>query len=370
MLCDFQSKKVKIVSMDHLMRPERPNRGPRGPRNSSDILQDMDPLDILKHRSHVRQQHCITNSTCLGDPSAPPGGPPWKWPRPEPDPIPPNWSGSLREYISLDLQIVQASAWNNDFPGEVRVQLDYTRLLTFYDPAFESLVEARRGVDRSNHRLTNISREDFDYAMTSLRQDLVRPVEEKGSGVDWGSFTRVITDRYAERIELLRTTLNTTDFSKENATSVASRARRDVFIMLSPYILYGVLPDISNSTDSAWVEPITTKCYTTLTSSVDESTLLRSEVTIRNAIEGVLKRICTSLTDIWVDAMSVESATIERATELLGLWRSKVDELVEWLDWPMVRHESNPFCLILRVLNSGIDVALPVLMMYVFDMLP
>lgn len=332
MLCDFRGKKVKVVSMARLMsfdeEPEEPPRPPSEPHLS-------DSVDILGYRQLLRQGLNDTSEINIVNAVPPmPGLPPG--PYPPPQPVPRRWSGSIRDFTSVVMEAVQAGGWNNRYPGEVRIKLDYTRLLSFYDPAFESLVEARRGVDRSEHRLGNISHHDLQSATSMFREDLRRSAEERGSGVDWGSFTRIVVDRYGERLEYLKNALNSSDFSHENVTDVTSRVRQSVFVMLTPYMLYGILPD-GTAGDRTWVKPIATQCAATLTSGIDKTTLRRSEITIYNAIEGVLTKICTVLADIWVDAMAVESATKEEAIVLVKIWKREVDELVRWLDWPGVR---------------------------------
>jgi hypothetical protein len=58
---------------------------------------------------------------------------------------PPGWRGSLPGYTRTRFEAHVVGSWHDLAPGETRVQLDYTGLITFYDPTLSSLVEARQG---------------------------------------------------------------------------------------------------------------------------------------------------------------------------------------------------------------------------------
>jgi hypothetical protein len=221
------------------------------------------------------------------------------------------------------------------------------------------LVESRReltnnGKGRAHHRLLNISSEDYGRAMQELGADLSRG-EEKPSGFDWSTITRTIIDRYADRLRALQLALNpieASDPSKrlpQNSTAIALAVRKHLMIMLMPYLLYGAVPSVPSSTlssniqntrNTSWVEPIRHYCATTLTSYISFESLTRSERMIKVATDGVLNRICSTITDMWVDAFPVTSEAISplRALELSELvkgWRDQLDGLMKWLDWPM-----------------------------------
>jgi hypothetical protein len=130
----------------------------------------------------------------------------------QPEP-PPGWHGSLRGNVDVLFGAHVAGSWHDHAPGETRVHVDYTALVTFYDPTLSSLIEARQGKNKLHHRLEGISPEDVERVHAELRSVPARK-QGIGSGVDWGSITHTITERYADRLEYLSILLSpTTKFS-------------------------------------------------------------------------------------------------------------------------------------------------------------
>ncbi|KIM28436.1 hypothetical protein M408DRAFT_329495 [Serendipita vermifera MAFF 305830] len=317
MLCDF-NKKIKLISSIHIMAPT-----PKFPN-----IRDIRP-DILRQRQKIRMSE--PSDGLKDDP---------QWPsllRP-PQPLPPNWVGPLRDYQSMSIESIHAAWWNNFYPGEVRARIDYTRLVSFYDPVYTSLLAAREGIPRNRHRLFNISTDDLQLAISHLHSDFIRK-DDRTSGIDWSALTRAVTDRYADRLYSMKTALAVSNVQKSNATVVATTIRRQVMVMLTPYLLYGALPDSSSSMqdtqNTSWVEPMVFYCQTSLTSGIVAESLTRSEQLIKRSIEGVLHRICKLLGAMWVDAFAITMASEERATELIEIWRDELEILMQWLDWPM-----------------------------------
>jgi hypothetical protein len=326
MLCDF-TRKVKLVSTLHIMSYTRPWHPHKFSLYSNTFLE----------RQYIRFARSLSittdsNST-LDDRPKPPPGPPGRRPPPE-QPLPPNWSGPIRSGDSADIEGILAAAWNSFQPGEARVKLDYSRLVSFYDPIFTSLIDARAGLGRHHHRLTNLSHTDYLVAMAQLRDDLNREAP-KSSVIDWGTLTRSVTDRYGDRLYLLNKTLASQPSDEINATSIASSVRNQIMVMLMPSMIYGVVPDSDDGFETAWVEPIKDHCATWLTKLIRVETLSRSERMIKTAMEGVLSRICSAIANIWKDALSVTSVSEDRTVELLVIWRNELNGLMSWLDWPM-----------------------------------
>ena len=71
-----------------------------------------------------------------------------------------------------------------------------------YGVALSSLVDARAGNRREEFHLDEISEADTQYVLDQITDIFTR--DGQGSGIDWGSVTQVIIDRYAGRLELLR----------------------------------------------------------------------------------------------------------------------------------------------------------------------
>ena len=262
-----------------------------------------------------------------------PYGPPL--PVPQPDP-PPGWRGSLQSDIHVFFEAHVSGSWHDRAPGETRVHLDYAGLVTFYNPTLSSLVEARQGKDRSHYRLKGISPGDTERVHEELRSVLTRRQGTR-SGVDWGSIVRVVTDRYADRLEYLRFLLS------RNATSIfvdaaeqAVAVRAQLLIMLVAYITTeDVLPQLPASANAPWAAPMMRRCATTLTSRIPLGMLTPQEVRIHAAIEGTLREICRRLTLVWLEFFDVEGESEAKAVEAIEVGSRHVDELMSWLDWSL-----------------------------------
>ncbi|KAG8814283.1 hypothetical protein FRC18_002031 [Serendipita sp. 400] len=353
MICDFR-RKMKTVSILNIMGS---TRSPR----KDDLGQSTDLALVHRQRQITKgipkeslENQTETETHISGSPPAlfpslhpclpfPPGHPP---PPPPRQPLPPHWQGPLRDRQSVHIELLLAAAWNNHNPGEIRVKLDYSRLVTFYDPTFTSLVKARKGLDRNHHRLLSLSPVDYHTALARLDEDLSRPTTES-SGIDWRSVLRTVTDRYGDRIWLLKDSLDRREQKEANSTEVASHVRLQVFVMLMQYLIHGAVPPdddpSSGGRDREWLEPITTHCASALTAGINPSKLTRSERLIKQSIDGVLHRICSTLTGVWADTFSVLNLPDEKVGKLLKGWSRSVNELVDWLDWPMW-HTCRPAC--------------------------
>ena len=82
------------------------------------------------------------------------------------------------------------------------------------------------------------------------------------SGVDWGSIARVVTERYAGRLEYLRFLLSPNK-SFADALERAAIARTQLLVMLAPYITTADVPKrLPASADLTWAAPVTQRCAT------------------------------------------------------------------------------------------------------------
>ena len=256
-------------------------------------------------------------------------------PVPQPDP-PPGWRGSLRSDFLAFFEAHVSGNWHSRAPGETRVHLDHAGLVTFYDPTLSSLVEPRQGKDRVHYRLKGISPADTERIHTELRSVLTRRQGTR-SGVDWGSIAKVVTDRYAGRLEYLRFLLS------PNATSIftdaaeqAAAVRAQLLLMLVPYITTeDVPPQLPASTNASWAAPVVRRCAMTLTSRIPLGKLTPQEVRIHAAVEGTVREICRRLTLAWLEFFDVEGECEAKAAEAIGLGSGHVNELMTWLDWSL-----------------------------------
>ncbi|KAI0063263.1 hypothetical protein BV25DRAFT_408727 [Artomyces pyxidatus] len=284
MLCDFSAGSVEIVSLLSLLPKNFTNWRWRRPR---------DPPESPRYPGSQ------DNTQRLGfDPSDPPRRrPQWPWP-PLPTP-PPGWKGSLPDGPTADLQALIAGSWHDRAPGETR------------------------------HRLINITESDTTRKLAELA-DVFRRAPGAGSGVDWGSVTHVVLQRYADRLALLRFLLAPAPVDAANVTEHAALVRTQLLTMLAPYMTTDAVPTPGNA---SWAEKIVRLCATTHTARIRDASLTPQERVIRDAVEGTAREICRRLTLMWVDAFDIEGAAEAKQHAALLKWRVHVSELMAWLDW-------------------------------------
>lgn len=235
--------------------------------------------------------------------------------------IPPEgWKGSLP---SSWVEVKHTGAWHND--GEVRIRVDPSAMISFYDPALTSLVEARRSTERADYRLTGISQQDVARVQTDVAEMLTRN-PNKRSGVDWQGLARVIQDRFSDRLPFVRYLAHK---SYANATEQAVAVRREVLISLLHYM------SRDHVGTPEWYAQMADACATRYTSPLPVSRFTKQEHVLYNATREVLHEICRVYTDVWRDAFDVEERTVDVAAQRLDKWRGDFDALVQWLDWPV-----------------------------------
>jgi len=257
----------------------------------------------------------------------PPPPPPPPFPRPEP---PPGWRGSLLSDVIGFFEAHVTGSWHDHAPGETRVHIDYSGLVTFYDTTLSSLVDARWRKDRLHHRLEEISAADVGRVITELQSVLTRKQDE-GSSVDWASIARVVMERYADRLEYLRFLLSpNTSFT--GTAEQASATRVQLLIMLSPYLTIMDVPPES-SANASWAAPVVHRCSTTQTLGIPLGMLTPQEARIHAAIEHTLREVCRRLMLVWLEFFDVEGAAEARALQAIEVGRRHIEELMTWLDW-------------------------------------
>jgi len=255
--------------------------------------------------------------------------------------LPPGWRGSVRSGISVAFEVFSSGMWHNRPPGETRIKIDFSRVVSFFDPVLSSLVEARAGKSREEFRLDEMSKADSKYIRDQLVDVFTR--DGQGSGIDWGSITHVIIDRYGKRLELLQHILQNPE-SKRNITERVVESRSQVLVMLTPYMLTSAIPpDPTGPVDPSWIDPVVKHCASTHTAWAPETLLTPQEKLIKGAIEEVLSRICNTLGGIWVDAFDSEKAGVQDLERFLRMWQSDITELMDWLDWS-IWFRCNPAC--------------------------
>ncbi|KAF8262596.1 hypothetical protein EI94DRAFT_1743213 [Lactarius quietus] len=249
-----------------------------------------------------------------------------------PSPMPPSgWRGSLPSHTFPEAHL--AGSWHNHAPGETRVRLDYSGLVTFYDPSLSSLVEARYGKDRSHLRLEGISVLDSERVRAELQAVLARE-QAGGSSIDWGSISRVVVERYGGRLEYLRFLLSSSTTAFGDKFEQAAIARAQLLVMLAPCITTADVPkQLPPSTNLSWAAPIARRCATTQTSHISLAILTPQEARIHAAVENTLHEICRRLVLVWVEFFDVEAADEVGTTKVIEMAHEHIDELMTWLDW-------------------------------------
>jgi len=269
-----------------------------------------------------------------------PGGPQDTWPTPKE----PDYGEAYR--------VTEAGSRHNHFPGETRVKLDYSRLISFYDTSlFPNLQADRRGKGRWDHRLENINKKEVDSVMNKL--DAILKEEQSPSRVDWKTLFQVLVDRFAERLEVLEYILNTTTTSHETVEERLGKAHRYVTGMLAPYTLLSAVPPKSlnldwTSANHSWAVGVFEECATTHTRYLDEDETLSlftpSEHLLLGAVKDVLKEICRVVVRIWAEGEEVLAAQElglqsgshsggDPSEVLLNHWSESIQGLISWLDW-------------------------------------
>jgi hypothetical protein len=267
--------------------------------------------------------------------------PRFPFPRPLPKPfVPDGWKGSIRSGRSVLFASIGSGSQHNYAPGEERIMVDYSRLVSFFDPALTSLVAARMNRTRGHYRIAGISPDDINDIMSQLDDIFTR--DGRGSGIDWGRIANVVVKRYPDRLKLTRHLLKPSE--SRNITERAALVRAQVLTMLSPYMLTSAIPP--NTTDihnRSWIAPIVSQCAFTLTSWASLENLTRQEKVIKHAIEEVQHEICRVLGDVWLDAFGVEDASVDETRTLLVKWSKDINGLMDWLGWS-VWDECVPGC--------------------------
>jgi hypothetical protein len=250
------------------------------------------------------------------------------------------------------VRAVEAGSWANRFPGELRIKIDYSRLISFYDAdLFPSLQKSRSGKERWDHSLEAVSKEEVEVFLDKVGELFAK--QDISSGIDWQALFNVVTNRYSGRLEMLRHILNPESTPADPALDEASlrKAHRYVSIMLTPYRLIDVVPPKGETENGDkyiydWATPIFKYCATSHTEYLwlDEVIPSHSEKLLLTAIRDVSKEICRVLVNIWAEGEGIWGTDNERegqrgsfdneeAKILLASWSKSVSDLMGWLDW-------------------------------------
>jgi hypothetical protein len=243
-------------------------------------------------------------------------------------------------------EVLHSGSWHNRYPGESRIMLDLTGLISFYDTALApSLIPVRAGLERCDHRVLGISSDDISRVMGKLIEVITRP-HPVGSGIDWKTLTHVIVDRYADRLELMQHLLNFTSSDPQELLHQAKLAQTQLRVMLTPYLLHSTIIPSAATSDvdvSQWAFPIFKLCATTHTSEMINQipSMTSSERLLLTAVEDTTKEICRVITNMWANGVMsgldslfhVERHVDREVIRLMSDWRQDIEKLMSWLDW-------------------------------------
>lgn len=348
MYCDF-FQGLEVVSSVHILPTDGSNQPPgrhpgRGPGRPAPPPNPASPA--TPPRSSFRSSG-PPDPVLISSPLPPPKGPhPPHFPT---EPRPPNWRGTLLDTTQRGFEAFQAGAWHRRAPGEVRVHIDASRLVSLYDPALRSGAIARKGHEKVLHRGKGLSEDDI----TTWRgwiTEVLQPSAPETSGVDWQALTTVIMDRYGARLEYLRILLEP-GRAAQNTTAAVQAVRTQLMVMLSTDLTPDTIPiNITRNGSSPtralqysqaqrhenstheWVKPIATHCSSFLVSHLPHGKFTREERTLYAGVSGTLREICRVLSLLWADAYDPSP---EFESDLIVIWRTRVNDLMEWLDWTM-----------------------------------
>ncbi|KAG1831854.1 hypothetical protein EV424DRAFT_1534111 [Suillus variegatus] len=243
-------------------------------------------------------------------------------------------------------EVVRSASWRENYPGETRIMLDFSGLVSFYDTALvPSLVPRRVGLDRWDHRVAGISPEDIERVRDRLAQALTRPPSTT-SGIDWKTALRVVVDRYASRLEFIQHLLNLS-LDDGSIFDHAQQIQRQLRNVLLPYTVFAALPpntSVTANATSLWAAPVFRECAVSHTASIASrgTTLTPSEHLLLQAVRETTHEICRVVTKMWASGMNLgvdafyppeQRPEVDHIHTLMGEWKEDVTQLISWLDW-------------------------------------
>jgi hypothetical protein len=216
---------------------------------------------------------------------------------PEPRPTPPTRDLLTPYAIQAGWSFYHAASWHHRVP-DTRITLHPAYMVSLYDPSYSSLA-ANNKLPVRTHRLLDLSSEDVIACNAEVAQALATWRDDGygtlGSGIDWSAIAQALVDRNGDRISEMRQVLADV-CSSSNVTEVVSHVRLIAFAMVMPYIDHASVlsANTSGKTRSLSLTKATQHCTTAFTGHLEAQyiKLTLQEIRLRNAIEGVLKRIC------------------------------------------------------------------------------
>jgi hypothetical protein len=193
-------------------------------------------------------------------------------------------------------------------------------------------------------------REEVREALENWREDGFGAM---GSGVDWSAIVQGVVDRNGDRLSEMRHILRrnaTSSSGSINITQVVGEIRLIAFALVMPYIdhISILSPNSSSEARLFSLGRATEHCTKAFTGHLDGLVvkLTKQERRLRDAIEGVLKRVCRFGTNTLGEALDLldkledhgdsdGEGKLDEAVgrKMLERWREEVEELMDWLGW-------------------------------------
>ncbi|KAG1754551.1 hypothetical protein EDB19DRAFT_1626144 [Suillus lakei] len=244
-------------------------------------------------------------------------------------------------------EVMHSASWRELYPGETRITLDLSRLVSFYDTTLApSLVPHRVGLKRWDHRVAGISLEDIERVKDRLADTLVRP-PVTASGIDWRMVLRLVVDRYGSRLEIVQYLLNTTLDDPMTLFNHARQVQRQLRTVLVPYTIFTAVPSNTSATangTNSWAAPVFRECATSHTASIaaHRTKFTPSEHLLMQALQETTREICRVITRMWASGFIAgvdhfyppeQRPEADRVRTLMDEWKEDITKLISWLDW-------------------------------------
>ncbi|KAI0732198.1 hypothetical protein C8Q72DRAFT_882636 [Fomitopsis betulina] len=235
---------------------------------------------------------------------------------------PGGWKGVFPD---TELEAFHAGMWHNQFPGEFRIRIDPSSMISLFDPSLISLVEARRSMTRDEYSAANLSQADIARVRADIANVMARE-PGAGSGVDWQTLARAIQDRFGDRLPYMQHLLHQPVY---NVTAQLAKVRKQLIVSLIPSM------HRENVGAPEWFADTAHRCATRFTEHLPREGFTKQEWVLFHAVEEVLHEVCRVYTEAWVEAFDAEAKPVVVIQALLKKWKGEFDALVEWLDWPV-----------------------------------
>jgi hypothetical protein len=194
----------------------------------------------------------------------------------------------------------------------------------------------------------SIFRREVREALENWREDGFGVMR---NGVDWSVIVQGIVDRNGDRLSEMRHILsrNASSSASVNITQGVGEIRLVAFALVMPYIdhVSTLSPNTSSKARLSSLGRAMERCSKAFTGHLDALVvggvkLTRQERRLRDAVEGVLRRVCRFGTNTLGEALDIldkledhgDSGGDEAgARKMLERWGEEVERLMDWLGW-------------------------------------